>query len=544
MADVKGDALATKGSELDTTAARSAVADTYSPSAKVSVDTPARPNVITPDGQMIFSNPFGSDATTNRTTSTDGNTTTGTDGSGTTARSSDGKVIKIGATDTTIDANHAATTTATATDAQSPAAPAKPNPHAQPESAALAEHQVATLPLDVTASINPAGEIQGKVGDCYFLSTLDSMANSPQGQQMIRNMIKTNSDGSYTVTFPGDPSHPVTVTPQEMQTQIQQGAVNKDSAAWSQVAETAFFKYDGVGKFGTNALSWQNTDEGNIPWLGSTSFTDQAMHLLTGQDASTDSIGPVNAFGSNPEVTVGNTSKANLAQDIETALKNGEPITATAVENSIATSLGAHSALGPLGEKDPTSLDGDHEYAIIGYNAQTQMITVRNPWGDNTHYPNKTTRDGITGLPNGEMRMSLDTFMQKFNAVNMAGVNPYTHDISNTGLDALRTDITAGTTAKDLLTGNFGALSTDFTNLTNNATQATSDMAYAASDIAERTEETLAAPDTSLMMSAVNAMWTPTQELMLAADGMSIAARTYGSNLLSDLIPNNWSYSL
>lgn len=38
---------------VDTTAARSAVADTYSPLAKVSVDTPAKPNVISPDGQLI-----------------------------------------------------------------------------------------------------------------------------------------------------------------------------------------------------------------------------------------------------------------------------------------------------------------------------------------------------------------------------------------------------------------------------------------------------------------------------------------------------------
>lgn len=358
-------------------------------------------------------------------------------------------------------------------------------------------------------------------------------------------MITTNADGTYTVTFPGDPTHPVNVSPQEIKAeQDPKVAAVDDPAKWAQVVETAFLKYDGVGSFGTNALTWQNAPEGNIPFLGSTSFSDQAMHLLTGQDATTDSIGPVNAFGSNPEVTVGNTSKANIANDIQTALQNGEPVTATAVENSIATSMGAHSALGPLGAKDPSSLDGDHEYSVMSYDPKTETIVLRNPWGFNTNYPQGTTTDGITGLANGGLQMSLDTFMQRFNAVNIAGLNPYSHDAANTNADMATTDATVNTATHDLLSGNFGALSADTTNFANSATQYASDITYDTTDIQERALESSLAPATSAMMNTANAMWRPTEDLMIAADGMSIATQNYGSTLLSDVNPNNWSFSL
>jgi len=531
---------------LDTTAARSAVADAYSPSTKLSIDTPAKPEVVTPSGQLVFTNLFGNDATPNSTTaSTDSNgaTNRGTEGNGTTIHSSDDNTVpKTDTTSTTADATLPPTAATITTDAHG--TPAKPNPNAQAESAALLQQEAQTQPpADITASITPEGERQGNVGDCYFLAPLDSMANSPQGQQMIRNMIKTNSDGTYTVTFPGDPTHPVNVTAQEIAKQTKLGAVN-DTSPWAQVAETAFLKYDGVGSFGTNALTWQNAGEGSIPWLGSTSFTDQAMQLLTGQDVTTDSIGPVNALGSNLEVTVGNTSKANIANAIQTALQNGEPITATAVENTFATAMGAHSALGPVGPDGvSSSLDGDHMYPILSFDPKSETIVLRNPWNSNTNYAAGTTRDGITGLPNGELQMSLDTFMQRYNAVNIAGLTPYANDQANTNADMARTSATVNTARNDLLSGNFGALSADTTNFANYATQTASDMAYETTDLSERSVEAYLAPDTAKMMNVVNALWTPTQGLMEAADGMTIAAQNYGSALLNDLNPNWFSNS-
>ena len=44
---------------------------------------------------------------------------------------------------------------------------------------------------------------QQGTGDCYLLATLKSLSESPQGQEIIKNTIQDNNDGTYTVKFPG-----------------------------------------------------------------------------------------------------------------------------------------------------------------------------------------------------------------------------------------------------------------------------------------------------------------------------------------------------
>lgn len=44
---------------------------------------------------------------------------------------------------------------------------------------------------------------QGKRGDCYLLATLDSIRRTKDGQDILKENVSQNSDGSYTVTLPG-----------------------------------------------------------------------------------------------------------------------------------------------------------------------------------------------------------------------------------------------------------------------------------------------------------------------------------------------------
>lgn len=44
---------------------------------------------------------------------------------------------------------------------------------------------------------------QGKIGDCWLLSGLNSLSYSEEGREIIKNAIKDNDNGSYTVTFDG-----------------------------------------------------------------------------------------------------------------------------------------------------------------------------------------------------------------------------------------------------------------------------------------------------------------------------------------------------
>jgi len=54
------------------------------------------------------------------------------------------------------------------------------------------------------------------VGDCFVLASINALANSQAGRELIERSIVQNADGSYTVTFAGDPEHPITVTADEV----------------------------------------------------------------------------------------------------------------------------------------------------------------------------------------------------------------------------------------------------------------------------------------------------------------------------------------
>lgn len=44
---------------------------------------------------------------------------------------------------------------------------------------------------------------QGNLGDCYLLSSLTALSSTDAGTQILKENIKRNSDGSFTVTLPG-----------------------------------------------------------------------------------------------------------------------------------------------------------------------------------------------------------------------------------------------------------------------------------------------------------------------------------------------------
>lgn len=62
---------------------------------------------------------------------------------------------------------------------------------------------------------------QGHVGDCWFLSTLDNLAESAEGKQIIKETIKNNGNGTFSVKFKGADA-PLTVSESE----LKQGTIN------------------------------------------------------------------------------------------------------------------------------------------------------------------------------------------------------------------------------------------------------------------------------------------------------------------------------
>lgn len=113
-------------------------------------------------------------------------------------------------------------------------------------------------------SIDPSN--QGKIGDCWVLSSVNAMAATPEGREILQKSIFQNNDGSFTVTFEGDPEHPIVVTPADLK--------NKNYSKGDQdvrILEIAFDKYVGQNpEFNLNTIS-----KGGWP--------ETALTLLAGQ---------------------------------------------------------------------------------------------------------------------------------------------------------------------------------------------------------------------------------------------------------------------
>ena len=218
-----------------------------------------------------------------------------------------------------------------------------------------------------------AGVQQGGLGDCWFESSVAAVAATPQGRQQLASMIVQNPDKSYTVTFPGDPTHPVNVAASDLD-----NSQLSDSAGWARVLEAANLK--------KNPLQAKS---GGDPAL--------ALHLLTGGDVS--------------GVQTSDLNHDQLGQMLQTALQNGNPVVAGTPEPG------------------PKGLIGNHAYAVLGYDPKTQTVTVLNPWGNNDDHAAGfagvgQTADGITNLGGGKLTMSLDTFEADYAHVSGLGPKP------------------------------------------------------------------------------------------------------------------------
>lgn len=293
-------------------------------------------------------------------------------------------------------------------------------------------------------AVSPTDIDQGNVGNCYFEASLASLANTPHGQEMIANMVKTNDDGSMTVTFPGDTSHPVTVTQEQMNNDVKNGKFGNESPTITAI-QSAFLKYDRVGEYGTGINAVQGD---GVPYFGQVSTPTDALHLLTGQDTAAELNG-----GLNSRWNIGFTSSDNLKGFMTQALNNEQPLVA---------------GTSPI--TDPP-LETGHEYSVLGFDQSTGTVTVRNPWSHNNGIAEGETKNGITAGANGTMTMSFDTFQKNFVEIAAAGVNPTETRLNDLGNDIASTAGSIGETFNDAFHGRFSEVLGDEVNVAGNVLQ-------------------------------------------------------------------------
>lgn len=231
---------------------------------------------------------------------------------------------------------------------------------------------------DPLKSITPDAVRQGKIGNCYFLAPLASLAQS--NPSLIKDSIRDNADGTYTVTFKGAPDEPITV---KAPTQAELGLFNHGSSqgTWAAVMEKAYGAYCQQAIYRRSPF---NIRGGNLPAEGGDGggFNSSSIKFLTG-----NSVSKYRSFFNGEET---------LAAKLDDAFKNKKTVTA-GIDGGII---------------DRTSVDGfplGHAYSIIDFKAdgnKSGSVTLRNPWAQG---------DGV----GGKITITLKQFRKNFTDIDI-----------------------------------------------------------------------------------------------------------------------------
>lgn len=230
---------------------------------------------------------------------------------------------------------------------------------------------------DPLKSITPEAIKQGSVGNCYFLAALGSVAAVNPGA--IKDMIKDNANGTFTVTFPG--KDPITV---DAPTEAEMGLYTAGSGKgiWPAVMAKAYGSYCGGADVPEEA-----TDGGSILHAG--------LRILTGRAVNSDH----NTF----------TSLESVHTSLSTALEQKQPVTAY-INAELLSLFGLAD-----NQSDAAGLPCGHEYSVLAYNPETRTITLRNPWGSGE--PLGPDGNALDDANDGVFRLSLEEFARNFSGL-------------------------------------------------------------------------------------------------------------------------------
>ncbi len=237
------------------------------------------------------------------------------------------------------------------------------------------------------------GDGQGYTGSCFVLGPAYGMLDKNPGA--LKDMIKDNKDGTYTVTFPGDKENPVTVTkPTEAE------RANYASGTETGIIEKAFAKRH-IDQLGIGKDFDFSDGKPKVPVqeaLRKGGRPDRAMKLLTGS-----------------EKVDGKVIQAASDKDLQDFLSGANE------ENKIVVAASYENP------DEKTGLSGHHAYTITGFDAKSGMVELKNPYSVQTgDFPlEPTSADGKPkdGNNDGRFKLPLSEFKKEFMYVYSATVS-------------------------------------------------------------------------------------------------------------------------
>ncbi len=200
--------------------------------------------------------------------------------------------------------------------------------------------------------------IQGQSGDCYFLSSLAELA--VQDPSAVENMFILNGDGTYGVRFYDKGVARYVTVNNELPVSNFGGPEyasyqpNGQNISWVALAEKAYCQITEEG--------WTQHPHNNSYKAIEAGSPTEVIAEITNQPTDFTPIGA--------------RTPSTVMQTIITDFQNGEAINLATKNHGTASNI-----------------VNDHSYAMIGYNAESQTVTLYNPWGlDNgTSFPGVVT---------------------------------------------------------------------------------------------------------------------------------------------------------
>ncbi len=228
---------------------------------------------------------------------------------------------------------------------------------------------------------------QGAIGNCYFPAAMAAIASARP--DLIKNMIKDNGDGTYTVKFTPHSSSSGASRPVEIKVdgdlyaRSYGGPIYGSSLGGSTAPDTMELWYPLIEKA---YAQWK----GSYDTIGNGGVAGQVMADVMGKGYRYENISAAN--------------KDRVYEMIKKAAVNKQPM-----------------AAGTYGTEDAarytnTGVYANHAYSVLGVEESNgaRYVKVRNPWDQSEH--------GSDGKNDGFFRVELGKFAELYRAVHI--INP------------------------------------------------------------------------------------------------------------------------